>query len=241
MPYSSWRGMVGVIKPTRRPGSLEELVRMLPDGIGVLPLMLDIRAGTLEEFRAAIPRYEAMVADLAGDGADLIVCCGAPPFMLLGPREEARLVRRWERRYKTPIQTHPMTHVAALRAVGARSFVGASYSALQNEIVVRYMREAGFAIADMKPLDVPFHEVGRLSPETVYAHIKRMFLAAGGADAVYLQGGGWRIASIIEPLERDLGVPVVHAVAADCWHIQRHLRVRAPRAGYGRLLAELPG
>ena len=35
MPYTTWRGVIGCIKPTRRPGSLEELIRMLPEGIGV--------------------------------------------------------------------------------------------------------------------------------------------------------------------------------------------------------------
>src|SRR5947199_250320 len=34
MTFTSWRGSVGVIKPTMRPGSLEELIRLLPDGIG---------------------------------------------------------------------------------------------------------------------------------------------------------------------------------------------------------------
>jgi hypothetical protein len=47
---SSWRGVVGVIKPTHRPGSLEEFIRLLPEGIGVIPLFLGIRAGTEKEF-----------------------------------------------------------------------------------------------------------------------------------------------------------------------------------------------
>ena len=34
MPYDCWRGMVGIIKPTKGSGSLVELIKMLPDGIG---------------------------------------------------------------------------------------------------------------------------------------------------------------------------------------------------------------
>ena len=56
MAYTTWRGVVGLVKPTRRPGSLEELIRMLPEGVGLVPLLLDVRAGTLKEFKAAIPK-----------------------------------------------------------------------------------------------------------------------------------------------------------------------------------------
>lgn len=240
MAYTTWRGVVGLVKPTRRPGSLEELIRMLPDGVGLVPFLLDIRAGTLKEFKAAIPKYEEKVRELAADGVDMIVCSGAPPFMLQGYKGEAKLVRSWERKYKTTIFSQGMTHVNALRAMGIRKFVGASYSALQSRIVVKYMREAGFQIAAMRPIDVPFDRVGQITPEEVYAHIKKMFLASRGADGIYIQGGGWRMTPIIDTLERDLGVPVIISTAADCWEIQKTLSIHEPREGLGRLLAELP-
>ncbi len=240
MTYTSWRGTVGLIKPTRRPGSLEELVRLLPEGVGVVPFLLGIRGGTLAEFKAAPPRYEAKVAELAGDGVDLVLCSGTPPFMLQGYEGEAAMLRRWSRKYGVAVTSQARTHVAALRALGIRNFVGASYSALQNRIVVKYMREAGFRVAAMEPIEVPFEQVGQIPPEQVYSHIKRLFLSAGTADGIYIQGSGWRVLPVVERLEQDLGVPVVHSVAADCWHIQHHLRIHAPVAGFGRLLAQLP-
>ena len=33
--FGSAHGTVGLVKPTYRPGSLEEFVRLLPEGIGV--------------------------------------------------------------------------------------------------------------------------------------------------------------------------------------------------------------
>src|SRR5437879_149770 len=125
--FGSAHGTVGLVKPTYRPGSLEEFVRLLPEGIGVIPLYLDIRRGTREEFARVIDAVEEKVAKLAEIGVDLIHPEGAPPFMLLG-----------------------------------------------------------------------------------------------------------------EPLERELGVPVVHAVTARVWAVQRRLGVHETRTGYGRLLAELP-
>ena len=57
MAYGAWRGMVGTVKPTKGSGSLEELIRMLPDGIGVIPLFNNIRHGTLGEFSGVLPSY----------------------------------------------------------------------------------------------------------------------------------------------------------------------------------------
>ena len=36
MAFSAWRGIAGIIHPTLRPGALEEFIRLLPEGIGVL-------------------------------------------------------------------------------------------------------------------------------------------------------------------------------------------------------------
>ena len=105
MAYTLWRGVVGLVKPTRRPGSLEELIRLLPEGIGVVPLLLNVRQGNRKEFEQAIPHYERYVAELAEQGMDLIRVGGTPPFMLRGYDGEARLIRSWEKKYKTPIVT----------------------------------------------------------------------------------------------------------------------------------------
>jgi maleate isomerase len=240
MAYTMWRGVFGLIKPTRRPGSLEELIRMLPEGIGVVPLLLNVKQGSHAEFSSAIPFYEQYVAELAEQGVDLIHPGGTPPFMLLGYKGEGELIRRWEKKYKTPIFTAGQNHVAAMRALGIRKFIGASYSALQNKIVIDYMTHAGFKVVSMEPMDVPFDQAGQISPQACYAHIRKLFLANKGADGIYIQGGAWRTEGIVELLEQDLQVPVVHANVAQAWEIQQRLLVHQPRCGYGRLLRELP-
>jgi maleate cis-trans isomerase len=87
---------------------------------------------------------------------------------------------------------------------------------------------------------VPFNEAQNISPEVLYAHIKTLFRKHKGANGIYIQGGAWHTESIVETLEQDLGVPVVHANIAPAWEIMMRLRVNAPREGYGRLLRELP-
>jgi maleate isomerase len=243
MAFTSWRGVVGCIKPTMRPGSIEELIRMLPAGIGLIPLFLDIKEGTTDEFKRAIAPYEPLVAKLAAAGCDLIHPEGAPPFMLLGYGREAELLKQWEANYKVPLFTSGTNHVRALRALGVRRFVGATYfSGPINDLFAKYFVEAGFEVLAMKGLALPFADIGQVSAQEVYAHVKRAFLEHPTAQAIYLLGSGWRVLEVIDLLEQDLGVPVIHPVPARCWEIQRRLFVNQPVAGYGRLLAEmLPG
>ena len=241
MAFTSWRGIVGMINPTMRPGVTEEVIRLLPEGIATIPVFLNVRRGTEDEFKTMMPLYEKQIALLVENGCDLIHPHGAPPFMVQGRKREAQIVTAWEKKYKTPIMSVAQNHVNALKALGAKSIIGATYFPPKlNAIFAKYFRDAGFTVRGMEGIDVPFDKVQELASQQVYAHIKRNFLKAKGADAIYMLGSGWRTLDIIETLERDLQVPVVHPVTARVWEIQKRLHVREPRQGFGHLLAALP-
>jgi maleate isomerase len=241
MSFASWRGTVGVVKPTYRPGSLEEFIRLLPDGISVIPLFVGFRQGTRDEFSGAIDAVEAKVRELAQIGVDLIHPEGAPPFMLEGFDGERALVERWEREFGVPVLGVGISQVEAMRALGIRRVVGITYfNGELNAVFARYFEQAGFEVLAMDGMDVPFDMVGRLASHEVYAHAHRAFLRHAGADGVYMLGSGWRVLDILEQLEEDLQVPVVHAQTARVWAVQRRFHVRQARSGFGRLLAELP-
>ena len=243
MAYSSWRGTLGCIKPTMRPGSLEDLIHILPKGVGVVPMFLEIKEGTTSEFKRAVAPYEPMLAKLAELEVDLIHPEGAPPFMMLGYKGEAEVVKKWERKYKIPIFTSGTNHVRALHALGVKKFVGCSYfTGKINDIFADYFVQAGFNVLGMEGIDVEFNKVQTLSSQEVYAHVKKTFLKHRKAEAIYLLGSGWQVLEVIDLLEQDLGVPVVHPVPARCWEIQHRLSINQPVSGYGRLLAEMiPG
>ena len=241
MAFKSWRGDVGVIKPTHRPGSLEEFIRLLPEGIGVVPLFLGIQRGTVDEFREAVNAYEARVAELAEHEVDLVHPEGAPPFMILGYEGERQLVESWEQRYRVPIVTSGQVQVEALRALGIEKVVVSTYTAAEtNEFITAYLSQAGFDVLETAGIDVPFERAGNIPHEDVYVHTKQAVLRHGEADGILLFGSGWRSLEAVELLEQDLGLPVSHPVAARVWAVQQRLRVNEPVDGYGRLLRELP-
>ena len=235
------RGTVGIVRPTQRTNGFEELLAILPKGIRLVPLALNVQRGALDEFKSAIPAYEEKVAEFAGMGVDVINPSGAPPFMVLGYDKEQDLIRRWEQQYNTRIFTSGTSNIDAMRALKVKRIVGVSYFRGDiNKIYGQYFVDAGFACLDMAGIDVDFPKVPELPSSTVYDFIKDAFGRNKSAEAVYMLGPAWRTLDIVERLEQDLGVPVFHAVPVQCWDIQRHLGICEPVKGYGRLIAEMP-
>ena len=240
--FTSWRGTVGLVKPTMRPGNLEDLIRMLPLGIGVIPLFNNIKEGTREEFQAVIDGYEAKTAELAEAGIDLIHPQGAPPFMVLGHQAETELIAKWQKKYNAEIFTSGQIHVKALRALKAKKIIGVSYfrDPAINETYGTYLSDAGLDVLSMNGMDVDFNKVQELSSLQVYRFIRTYAIQYPEADAIYMLGPAWNTLDIVDMLEQDFGKPVVHATAALNWEIQNRLHVRQPVLGYGQLLREMP-
>ena len=241
MAFSSWRGIVGIIKPTMRPGGLEDMIRILPEGIGVLPLYNNIRRGDRAEFKEVMKEYDEKVAILAEAGCDLIHPEGAPPFMVLGHDGEKKKIQGWERKHKAQVFTSGSNHVAALKALKIKRFVGASYFPGEiNKTFADYFKAAGLEPLAMEGIDVPFDQAQTLSSHQVYAFIKKIVLKHPKAQGIYMLGSGWQVMDVVELLEQDLGIPVVHAITARSWEIQCRLHIREPREGLGVLLREMP-
>jgi len=72
-------------------------------------------------------------------------------------------------------------------------------------------------------------------PEDLYRQIRRGVPA--GSDSVIVAGSGFRAIEVIEPIEADLGIPVLTSNQAGLWQCLRLANVHAPVAGGGRLLA----
>ena len=242
MSSGTWRGTVGVVKPTYGSGSLVEFIRLLPEGIGCIPTYAGIKEHSEPGYLGALETYNAKVAELAEIGVDLIHPEGGPPFMVRGYNAEREIVRGWEEKFKIPIFTSGMSQAAALRALGIERFVGCTYfnDAKLNALFSRYFADAGFEVLGMEGMDTTPYEADNISNEAIYRHLKTSFNRHPTAQGIYLLGSGaWQVKDIVA-VENDLGVPVVHPVAARVWYVQEKLQVKNPVPGASRLLAELP-
>jgi maleate cis-trans isomerase len=242
MASGTWRGIVGVIKPTYGSGSLVEFIRLLPEGVGCIPMYAGIREHSERGYLGAMDTYIAKVAELAEIGCDLIHPEGGPPFMVRGHKAEQEIVSGWEAKYKVPIFTSGQSQAQALRALGIKKFVGCTYYRDQkmNDIFTRYFTDSGFEVLGMEGMDTSPGEADAISNETIYQHLKASFNKFPSAQGIYLLGSGaWGIKDIVTA-ENDLGVPVVHPVAARLWYVEKLLRIKNPIQNASRLLAELP-
>jgi maleate cis-trans isomerase len=194
-----------------------------------------------EEFQNSYAEYEKNVAYLASQHCDLISIEGAPPFMILGPDGEAKLLDGWRQKYKSDMFTSSQNQVNVLRAMKLKKIFGVTpFGTDLNKTYAKYFEDCGIGVAAMEDMKAALGPSPDVPEELMYSVIKKKFLARPGADSIYILGSGWDTLGIVAPLEQDLGVPVVQPIAARVWEIQRRLHVRQPVKGYGVLLETLP-
>jgi maleate cis-trans isomerase len=234
--------LVGMVKPTKLGiMSYGDLLAMLPPDIRTSVRYAPIVHGAMEEFAGAIPAYSGLVAELAAEGADLIHVEGTPPFLILGYAGERKLVERWEKDFRTPIFTSAQCQVNALHALGVRRLVDAGYDPTTGPQAERYFRDAGFDVLAVEKIPVDWGTAGYIDDEEVFAMLASLVRRHPGADGLCLQGSSkFRLSGVIARLEEELGVAVVHPLAARYWELMARLGRIGAKPGLGRLLATMP-
>src|SRR5947208_8342193 len=187
--YYGARGIVGLVKPTYRPGSMESFIKLMPEGVGFIPAHAGIRAGNEQELQEALTVAERKVARLAELGADVVMIMGAPPTMVRGHGADRAIADSLTKKYKIPVTIATIAQVDAFRALGMKKLVGITYFQDEfNRKFAKFLEDDGFQVKAMKGIEVPFKDAGKLSPEAIYKFAKKTFLEHNAVDCMYLIG-----------------------------------------------------
>lgn len=246
----AWRARLGLIKPTHRGKAFAFWYKNAPDGVEIVPTFIGFRRGESSTFATGFERAEQLAQDLKEVGCDLVAVSGTPPFLLKGLDFERDWGERLSRSIGLPVVTPMEPHALALQALGARRVAVATYYGDElNKAIVDYFARfdieavlmGGFSLSsDREGLyTTPLMALDEVSTEQVYRYCRQaMRQLDRPVDAIYINGGGWDVAPVIDTLERDFRTTVVWALAAEMWLAYAKLGVSNPRPDCGRLLRE---
>ena len=97
---------------------------------------------------------------------------------------------------------------------------------------------AGSVLPEVSGGELRGYEVSTMDLALVRRFARDLFGSAPGADGVWITGALMPTVSVIEPLETELGVPVVSSMQSMAWRGLRLAGVDDKIEGFGRLLRD---
>ncbi len=236
-----WRARIGYITPSN---TLEtpayEFFRMAPEGVVLVGACLNITRVTPDAVETAWRSVEEVARGMARYALDYLIVGGAPLAYLKGPGADRELGRRVTAACGVPALSEMTATVDALRALAVKTVAVASpFTDTINAELVRFLGSEGFTVGSITSLGKDSNpDITMLPLRASYEMGRKARREAPSADGIYITCPRWPVSPNIEPLEQDLGVPVVGSMQAALWAALRHLGLRTPVPGYGRLLRE---
>ncbi len=247
----AWRGRLGLISPTQRGKGFHYWYRLAPDGVEIVPSYIGFRRGERDQFTAGLDRAAELAGELVSAlHCDLVVVSGTPPFLLQGLDFERQWRQRLAAQIGRPVVTAMEPGAVALQTIGAHRVAIATYYGDElNEAIAACFARFGLestilggysATGQSEGLyTTPLRALDDVGSSEVYRYCKAGVLQAGGrVDALYINGGGWDYVPAIEPLERDLKIPVIGATNAEMWMAYRTLHISNWVEGVGVLMRD---
>jgi arylmalonate decarboxylase len=233
-----WGTRIGTIVPVSNTTNEVEFNRFKPDGVTVhftrVPLDGDPAADNFQTMLDAAGRASK---ELAAAGADVIAygctsCSMAcPSDRLLGAMEEAS---------EKPALSTAGAILDALQAMGLKRIAMATpYTDATNEKERGFIERHGIEVSAIKGLGLggtleKIQKISRIPPAEIYAHAKSV--DSPDADALLICCTDFGSAEVVEPLEEELGKPVITSNTATFWAALKRAGVGQKVTGYGRLL-----
>lgn len=231
------RGQIGAVSPTYVDNA-GDWFKVVPEGVNVIFATLGVEEHTPQEFDKAQEVVERAARGLVVAGVGAVVLGGSPLMTMAKGEGTEALARKLEQETGIPVIAGQDAADQALKILGVkRLLLVTPYKESLNQGMKSHLKRAGFEVLTLKSALCPGpKEMAALSPEVPYRLAREAFKEAPDADGLYIANPKWQTMDIIEPLEEELGIPVVTTIQASAWWGLRQLKVSEARPGYGRLL-----
>lgn len=236
-----WRRRIGVIVPPSNTVNEAEFARLAPEGVTFhftrTPLHDDPAADDFKEMLGAVRHA---VGDLSRANVDAVAfgctsdSMACPADRLIGTMQDAS--------DGLPAVSTAGAILKALEALGVTKVSMATpYIEATNEHEKHFLEDHGISVVAMAGLGLNtgwegIKKMSRVSPAEVYAHAKSVDRPE--AQAILICCTDFNTLDVIEPLEKELGKPVVSSNTASFWASLRAAGIDDKVQGYGRLLRE---
>jgi maleate isomerase len=233
------RGRIGLMVPTGNTVMEPEFNRLAPEGVSVHANRVYLKNVTPEALKGMADHAAASARDLAAIRLGVLAFGCTSGSFVGGKGYDAGLIRIMEQAAGVAATTTTSAVLRALELLGVtRIALATPYSDEVTGIQARFFGAHGFEVT--RALGggmVETADIQACAPEVAYARAREVDDAR--AQAVFISCTAFRTIEIIEPLEAELGKPVItsnQATFADCLRV---LGVREVRPGFGSLFARV--
>ncbi len=231
-----WRARIGLIVPSSNTTMEPELYRMAPNGVSIHTSRIPLREVTVESLLEMEKHTLRASQELADADVDLILYGCTSGSLVGGPGFDKAIASKIQEAVGKPAVATATAVIEALETLGIRRVaVATPYIEEINIAEKRFLEAHGVEVVVIRGMGVKRNtDIGRISPHEVYRFARSVYRE--GVDGVFISCTNLRTIEVIEPLERDLGVPVVTSNQASMWASLRRLGIRERIEGFGRLL-----
>jgi maleate isomerase len=234
-----WRARIVVIYPGGGWHHISDFHKLAPKGVAMagngVPRHKDESA---EEMMHLDEQVVNIAASLASYRPDVMLwCCTAGSF-IKGKGHDKRLIREMEKATQVPCTTTTTAVMAAFRQLHMKKIcLVTPYPDNVNEIEKKFFEDHGFKVPIVRGLDLVDNSIiAHVSQNVLFRLAKKAY--SSKADGIFISCTGLDVLDVIEPLEQDIGKPVVTSNQASFWHAFKLAKVGEPIQGFGRLLRE---
>ena len=247
-PYG-WRARCGYITPTpAHENNSYEFYLVAPEGVTIVMTSLGVVLTDRERsYGEAIERLEAATEEIMTRRPQSIMQAGVPLIATRGWGFEDEVLGRIGNVTDTPAATDLGSCIRAMNGLGMRRvamltpFDDKTHAQLAEYVANADIdvANAGSVVGEVAGGELRAYEVSTMDLGIVRRMAADLFRATPDADGVWITGALMPSVAAVEPLEQELGVPVVSSMQAMAWQSLRLAGVDDKIPGFGRLLREL--